>query len=103
MSVVMYVTYEGPADARFDRTYWLDRHFPLVREAWGPHGMESLAGFFPEGGGAGVVAICPVTFRGEEAMRAALAAPETARVMDDLKNFTDLPSRQALAVPLGGG
>lgn len=95
MRVVIYVTYEGPADARFDRDYWLGRHFALVREIWGPYGMEKLAGFFPAGDGAGLLAICPVTFRDEAAMKAALAAPESKRVMDDVRQFTDISPKQS--------
>ena len=102
MSVTLFVTYPGSSSDRFDRDYWVDQHFSLVREVWRPHGLESLGAFFPEGEDGDVVAICPVTFRNEAAMREALAAPETKRVMDDIRNFTDLQSHQSIARPVQG-
>ena len=78
--VTVYITYAGDADTRFDRDHWIDVHLPLVREAWGPHGLISTAGFFPSGRGAGgLIAICPCVFRDEAALQAALACPETER------------------------
>ena len=47
--IIMYVTYAGDAGTKFDRDHWINVHLPLVREAWGPHGLESAAGFFPSG------------------------------------------------------
>ncbi len=44
--ITMYVTYAGNADTPFDREHWINVHFPLVRECWGPYGLERLAGFF---------------------------------------------------------
>ena len=98
--VIMYVTYAGDARTRFDRDHWLNVHFPLVRECWGPHGLVSVAGFFPSGDGAGLMAICPCVFRDEAAMKAALAAPESKRVMDDVKNVTDVEPKRSLAKPM---
>ncbi len=99
-TVTMYVTYAGAADAPFDRDYWLHSHLPLVRECWGPHGLISAAGFFPSGDGGGLVAICPCVFRDEAAMQAALAAPESARVMADVAEFTAIQPAKSRAVPL---
>ena len=55
MSAMMYVTYPGTPADRFDRDYWLNEHFALVRQVWGPLGMESIAGFFPAGDGGGTI------------------------------------------------
>lgn len=98
--VTMYVTYAGDARTPFDRAHWVDIHLPLVREAWQPHGLLSVAAFFPEGNGGGTIAICPCVFRDEAAMKAALAAPATARVMADVKHVTDVQPARSLAVPL---
>jgi hypothetical protein len=46
--ITMYVTYAGSADTPFDREHWINVHFPLVLECWGPYGLERLAGFFPQ-------------------------------------------------------
>ena len=98
--ITMFVTYVGAAGTRFDRDHWIKIHLPLVREAWGPHGLLSAGGFFPSGDGGGLVAICPCVFRDEAAMQAALASPETRRVMDDVKNVTDVEPSRSSAVPL---
>ena len=96
----MYVTYAGDADTEFDRDHWINVHLPLVREAWEPHGLLSAAGFFPSGNGGGMIAICPCVFRDEAAMEAALAAPATERVMDDVKKVTAVVPARSRAVPL---
>ncbi len=97
----MYVTYAGDADTGFDRDHWINVHLPLVRKAWGPHGLISVAGFFPsDAGGGGLIAICPCVFRDEAAMDAALACPETQRVMADVRQVTDVQPVRSRAVPL---
>ncbi|WP_144630497.1 EthD family reductase [Bordetella genomosp. 13] len=96
----MYVTYTGNADTPFDRKHWIDVHFPLVRECWGPYGLERAHGFFPPDDGGGLLAIGVCVFRDEAAMHAALASPETARVMADVDLVTALKPQRSLAVPL---
>ena len=98
--ITLYVTYAGDASTRFDREYWLEVHFPLVRACWERYGLKSIAGFFPERNGAGLVAICPCVFDDEAAMKAALAAPETRRVMEDVRAFTDVEPQHSLGTPL---
>ena len=98
--VTMYVTYAGNTDTKFDRDHWINVHLPLVREAWGPHGLESVAGFFPSGDGGGLIAIAPCVFRDQAAMAAALASPDTARVMEDVKKVTDVQPGRSRALPL---
>ena len=98
--ITMYVAYAGDAGTRFDRDHWINVHLPLVREAWGPHGLLSAGGFFPSGDGGGLIAICPCVFRDEAAMQAALASLETKRVMDDVKNVTDVEPGRSRAMPL---
>ena len=98
--VTMYVTYAGDADTPFDRRRWIDVHLPLVRECWEPHGLERIGGFFPDGDGAGLIAVCACVFRDEAAMHRALASPETARVMDDVPNVTNVTPQRAVAKPV---
>ena len=69
--ITMYVTYAGTADTPFNREHWINVHLPLVRECWGPHGLERVSGFFPQGDGAGLIAIAPCIFRDEAAMTTA--------------------------------
>lgn len=96
----MFVTYPGDANTRFDRDYYVEGHLPLVREAWGPYGLESIAAFFPAGDGAGTIAVAVCGFRDEDAMNAALGSPQTGRVMADVENFTDAEPSQSRATSL---
>ncbi len=98
--ITMYVTYAGQTDTRFDRDHWINVHLPLVRECWGPYGLESVSGWFPAGDGGGFVAIAPCVFRDKAAMEAALASPETARVRADVDRVTDIKPQRSLATLL---
>ncbi len=98
--ITMYVTYAGNADTPFGREYWINVHLPLVRECWGPFGLVRLGGFFPQGDGGGLIAIALCVFRDEAAMEAALASPETARVMADVDRVTAVKPQRSLAMPL---
>ncbi|GCE88881.1 ethyl tert-butyl ether degradation EthD [Komagataeibacter diospyri] len=86
----MYVTYPGKSDAWFDRDYYVTHHMPLVMEAWSSIGLKSATAFFPTDTTNGTVAICECQFKDESALQAALASPETPRVLADLKNFTKI-------------
>ena len=97
---ILYVTYPGDASTRFDRDYYVREHLPLVRASWGPHGLESCAAFWPADVDSGTIAICECRFRDEAAMRAALASPDTPRVMADVRRFTDAKPAQSLAGPV---
>lgn len=98
--ITMLVTYAGDAETPFDRDHWINVHFPLVRECWGPYGLVSAGGFFPQGDGAGVIAAGIVNFRDEAAMEAALNSPETARVMADVDVVTAIKPQRSLVSPL---
>lgn len=86
--ITTIVTYAGDDNTPFDREYWINVHFPLVRECWGPYGLVSASGFFPQGDGAGLIAIGVCNFVDEESMHAALNSPETDRVMADVDFVT---------------
>ncbi len=96
----VFVTYPGDSRTRFDRDYYVSTHLPLVRQAWGPYGLESCAAFFPAGDGAGTIAVAVCSFRDAAALQAALGAPETARVMADVATFTDATPSQSRAAAL---
>ena len=98
--VVVYVTYRGTPDTRFDRDHYVHRHLPLVLDAWRPHGLEGVAAFFPTIATAGTIAICECQFRDDAAVEASFASPETPRVMADVARFTDAAPARARAVPL---
>jgi len=97
---MLFVTHAGDAGTRFDRDYYVSTHLPLVLEDWGPHGLETVAAFFPTGNGAGMIAVAVCGFRDEAAIGAALSSPQTECVMADVKDFTDAKPTQSRAVPL---
>ena len=60
----------------------------------------SINGFVPEGHGGGLIAIAPTVFREEAAMNAALASPDTARVMADVKKVTAVEPQRSVGRPM---
>jgi uncharacterized protein (TIGR02118 family) len=97
-SPTVYVTYDGTPNDRFDRSYYVEQHLPLVMQAWQRHGLESVAAFFPPPTHRGTLVICECRFRDEAAIETAFGSPETQKVMADVPNFTDLsPTRLRIA------
>jgi uncharacterized protein (TIGR02118 family) len=96
--ITIYFTYAGTADTPFDRKYYVEHHLPLVLRTWKSHGLLSAAAFFPQGDGAGTIAIAECRFRDEAAIKASLAAPETAQVMADVARFTKDPPTTTKAI-----
>lgn len=100
MSSTILLTYTGTAKDRFDRDYYCSKHLPQVAAAWEPYGLVSLRTFFPavEENQPGIVAICECVFQSEDAVGAAFSSPNTAGLVADLVNFTDLPLARARMV-----
>jgi len=98
--ITMLVTYAGDERTPFDRDHWINVHLPLVRESWGPYGLVSAGGFFPQGDGAGLIAVAAVNFRDEAAMETALNSPETVQVMADVDIVTAVKPQRSIVKPL---
>lgn len=98
--ITMLVTYAGDEQTPFDRDHWINVHLPLVRDSWGQYGLVSAGGFFPQGDGAGLIAVGVVNFRDAAAMEAALNSPETAQVMADVAIVTAVNPQRSLVKPL---
>ena len=98
--VQIYVTYRGPASARFNRDYYVNRHLPLVMSSWRKYGLESVRAYFPADHADGTVAVCECLFRDEAAVAASFSSPETPAVMSDIARFTDLTPTRFGVVPL---
>ena len=96
----LYVTYPGDSHTRFDRSYYVAKHLPLVRKSWAPYGLQSAEAFFPQESGAGTIAVCLCVFRDEQSVREAFTSPVAAEVMDDVVRFTDAKPSQSTATPL---
>lgn len=99
-TVVVYVTYQGTPEDRFDRKYYVEQHLPLVLKAWGQHGLKSMSAFFPALDQAGTIAICECRFQDAAAITTALGSSDTPGVVADVINFTDLKPVRMRAVAL---
>jgi len=99
-AVTVYVTYCGSADARFDRSWYVERHLPLVMTSWSQYGLEAVTAFFPAGQQTGTQAICECRFRDQAAVEAAFNSPEAPAVMADVPRFTDIAPQRVRAVSL---
>lgn len=97
---VVYVTYAGPASARFDRAYYTARHLELVRDAWSELGLVSVEAFYPPPSHDGTLAICECRFTDRAAFERCLGAEQTAAVMADVANFTEITPKMLQAAAL---
>ncbi|MFS2012522.1 EthD family reductase [Azospirillum sp. CT11-132] len=84
----------------FDRDHWINLHLPFVRESWGRYGLVSAGRFFPQGDGAGLIAVGVVNLRDEAAMEAALRSPEAAQIMADVDIVTAIKPQRNIVKPL---
>ena len=98
--ITIHVAYSGDAATRFDREYYVQRHLPLVREAWEAYGLVGAAAFFPAEDGPGIIALCVCTFRDAAAWEATYRSPQTPRIMADIANFADVAPARSQAVAL---
>ncbi|RUT25203.1 EthD family reductase [Asaia sp. W19] len=97
---VLFVIYRGASDDRFDREYYGAHHLPLVRGAFAPHGLVSLAAFYPAQDNPGTIALCECRFADASSMERAFGSPEASAVMADIPRFTDLLPSRLRAIPL---
>lgn len=91
--VIVSVLYPKTSESRFDHTYYLRNHMPLVRSRWEPMGLmgDSLMR-----GSATLDAQQPpfeliglLRFESSEKVEAALAA-FGAEILEDIPNFTNV-------------
>lgn len=97
---IVYVTYAGTPDTRFDRDYYVAHHLALVMRSWEQYGLKSVSAFFPAADEPGTIAICECRFRDEEAIARCFASPETEAVMADVPRFTDVAPARVRAVAI---
>ncbi|WP_322101911.1 EthD family reductase [Paraburkholderia sp. J41] len=98
--MVVYVTYQGTTQTRFDHDYYVTSHLPLVMRAWKQYGLVGVSAFFPPIVQAGTIAICECVFRDEVALKAAFTSAEVPEVMADVPRFTDSSPARVRAVGL---
>lgn len=91
--IVVSVMYPAAADARFDMTYYLEKHVPMVGERWGTMGLREAkilrGASAPEGGPATYAVIALLTFESAEALQQALARHGN-EIVGDIANFTNV-------------
>lgn len=79
---VLYPATEG---ARFDHGYYRDKHVPLATKAWNPARVE-----IDKGVNGPYVAAVHFMFESNDALQAAFGSDQTAAIMADVANYTDL-------------
>ncbi len=87
------VMYPNTPGARFDHTYYRDKHMPLVKSRMGDHCQyytvdKGLAGGAP-GTAATYVAMCHIFCESVDAFQAGFG-PHTQEILGDIPNYTDL-------------
>jgi uncharacterized protein (TIGR02118 family) len=91
--VKVSVLYPNTPGCKFDMTYYLNRHMPMVQQKLGPACTrmaveEGLAGGAP-GAPATYVAMGHLYFDSTESFQAAFA-PHAPAIMADIPNYTDI-------------
>ena len=89
----MTAFYPAREGAKFDWDYYTTKHFDLVREACGPHGLVAAGAVQcvpgPDGSSPPYVAVANIDF--ESAEKFAAAFPVAAPIlMGDIPNFTTI-------------
>jgi uncharacterized protein (TIGR02118 family) len=88
------VYYPNQPGARFDLDYYLSHHMPMVAEKLRAHGMKSWSVSKGVGGFGGAAATfliqASLDFDSMEGLQAGMAS-ESAAIMADIPNYTELP------------
>ncbi len=84
----------------FNMDYYLNKHIPMAKKAWTPHGLESMVVTeVPEGSDFAVMV--PVVFRDMDAWQAAAACEETKAVVADVPNFSNQRAEMVIGKVVG--
>lgn len=89
----MTAVYPAADGAEFNWDYYTSKHFDIVRETCGPHGLiaasaqQCMPG--PDGSASPYVAVATLDFESAEKFQAAFAAAAPT-LMGDIPNFTNI-------------
>ncbi|WP_207484285.1 EthD family reductase [Arenibaculum pallidiluteum] len=100
--ILVSVLYPNTPGSRFDHDYYVRTHIPLVRERFGPFGLEDvqiLKGVGTDGGPPFQV-IALLRFQSLDGLQKALAA-HGDEVVGDVANFTDVQPQIQPNEPFG--
>jgi len=89
MSAQLLVLYPRTESSTFNKEYYLSTHMGLAKRAWEKHGLKSysVVEASPEDSYAYITVL---DFESIEAFGAAMQDPESAAVMADVTNFTNI-------------
>lgn len=91
--VLVSVMYPNQSGARFDRDYYLQTHIPLVKERWGPMGLQEVRLVrgvgTPDGSAAPHQVIALLFFRSLQDFQNAAQA-HAQEILADVPKFTDV-------------
>jgi len=102
--IVVTVLYPTQAGSRFDQTYYMQKHMPLVRSRWKDMGLQEArvlrgAGT-PDGSAPPFQMMAVLTFSSLQDFQAC-AAKHGAEIFADVPNFTNIQPVVQLNEPLG--
>lgn len=87
------VMYPNEPDIKFDEVYYINTHMALVDKIWKPFGLnnwkvvkytQSL-----DGTPSKYLISATLEFESEQALQNALKTPDTAKIFEDIPNFTN--------------
>ncbi|KAF4775358.1 hypothetical protein CPAR01_13708 [Colletotrichum paranaense] len=93
MPATVSVLYPNEADAKYNIDYYVESHMPMAAATWKSAGVKSWKvtkysaspdGKQPKYAFAGIL-----TFDSVESIHKALASPDTAKVMQDVPNYSN--------------
>jgi uncharacterized protein (TIGR02118 family) len=102
--LLVSVMYPSKPGSSFDHDYYLRKHMPLVKERWGPMGLENVQVVrgidAPEGRQQPFQVIALLTFRSLADFQAAADA-HGQELFGDIPNFSNLQPVVQISEPIG--
>ena len=99
MSFQTVCLYPNGDDLQFNISYYFSKHLPLVREKFGPYGLNKVEitrfDTNEDGTKPHYVLQAVLIWKNQESMREAMASPHVGTVFGDLSNFCN---KQPLAM-----
>jgi uncharacterized protein (TIGR02118 family) len=92
MAIRLSVLYPETEGGTFDHDYYRNSHVPLCCTTWGLDGAE-----IDKGVNGPYVAAVHFRFESMDAMQQALGAPGTAKIIEDVANYTTITPVQQLS------
>jgi uncharacterized protein (TIGR02118 family) len=89
MAALVVVVYPRPdGELKFDMTYYLEKHMPLVSKLWGALGLKSWT--VTEAAEGPYAVSAALSWESHDASTAATTTPAGTEIFADVANFTDI-------------